>query len=90
MRNASRAAGAGVAALAALSCAAPVEALARTAYDAGLAQARHRGASDPACYASVFKTYASLDRFGHWSLRRSRSRNNGFQLELFSRCRISA
>ena len=62
---------------------------AATAYAAGFKQAHKRGLANAACYASVFEAYASLNRNGHWVVRRSGSRDNIFQLEVYSKCGIS-
>ena len=64
-------------------------AFAATAYEAGLRQAHRRGVANAACYAGVFETYASLNRYRRWAVRRVRSRDNAFALEVYSKCRAA-
>ena len=78
-----------IAALAAALAYTPIVAPANAgaAYEAGIRQAKKRGLANPACYARVCETYASLNRNSHWSIKRRRS-DNTFELELFSKCWI--
>ena len=67
----------------------PDSASAATAFAAGLHQARKRGFANAECYAKVFETHASLNPYGHWVVR-ARKRDNFFQLDVQTRCGISA